>query len=91
MELLSSGNFAQGEQVFGSGFDAGPEPCGVCSVKEILFKAERTQPKPTQANPLYANFGKRREGEHLTHTHTHTLLAYCLSRNLMMLVVLGSL
>ena len=74
MELLASGNFAQGEQVFGGGFDAGPEPCGVCSVKEILFKAERAQPKPTQANPLYANFGKRREGEPPptpTHTQAH--------------------
>lgn len=69
MEMLASGSFAHGEQIFGSGFDSRPDPTGVCSVAAIEAKAERAQPKPTQANPLYANFGKPRHGAMSLHHH----------------------
>lgn len=74
MEMLASGSFARGEEIFGSGFDVRPEPRGVSSVAEIRAKAERAQPKPTQANPLYANFGKRREGAVAAPAGAHALL-----------------
>jgi hypothetical protein len=66
MELLAEGFAgAKPEQVFGQGFGLAapgsapaPETPGLA---ELRAKAERAQPKPTEKNRLYANFGRRRE------------------------------
>lgn len=62
LEVLANGSIAAGEKIFGSNFDQGALLPGVMSVDQIVEKAERAQPKPTAENPLYANFGKKREG-----------------------------
>jgi hypothetical protein len=62
LEILATGSISAGEKVFGSSFDQDAPLPGVMSVDQIVEKAERAQPKPTAENPLYANFGKKREG-----------------------------
>lgn len=60
MELLSEGFVGKNEEVFGQGFvlapTAGPDSPDVA---DLRAKAERAQPKPTEKNQLYANFGRK--------------------------------
>ena len=60
--MLSTGSIQKGIELFGTSFDVDVPAAMVTSVEEIKIKAERAQPKPTAENPLYANFGKRKEG-----------------------------
>lgn len=63
LDVLASGSIAAGGKLFNTLFDDEPLLPGVLTVEQIVEKAERAQPKPTAENPLYANFGKKREGE----------------------------
>ncbi|KAK9795959.1 hypothetical protein WJX73_007337 [Symbiochloris irregularis] len=59
MEMLSTGvSENRPEDVFGrrgrNAIDAGD----LKMLEDLSLKAERAQPKPTQANPLYVNFGR---------------------------------
>lgn len=60
MELLSEGFVGKTEEIFGQGFvitpTAGPD---TPDLADLRAKAERAQPKPTEKNQLYANFGKK--------------------------------
>jgi hypothetical protein len=62
MEMLSEGFTGKTEEVFGQGFvmapSTGPD---TPDLADLRAKAERAQPKPTEKNQLYANFGKKLE------------------------------
>lgn len=62
MEMLAEGFAGKSEEVFGRGFalatPAGPD---TPVLAELRAKAERAQPKPTEKNQLYANFGRKLE------------------------------
>ncbi len=62
MELLSEGFVGRTEELCGQGFvmapTGGPD---TPDVADLRAKAERAQPKPTEKNQLYANFGKKLE------------------------------
>ena len=60
--MLASGDLKQASIVFGDALEMQPDPKQVRSVPEILARAERCQPKPTEANPLYSNFALKKEG-----------------------------
>ena len=63
MEMLAEGFAGKSEEVFGSGFSLAPAPTGPMTpvLAELRAKAERAQPKPTEKNQLYANFGRKLE------------------------------
>ncbi|CAL8465953.1 g5489 [Coccomyxa elongata] len=63
MEMLAEGFAGKSEKVFGSGFSLAPVPTGPMTpvLAELRAKAERAQPKPTEKNQLYANFGRKLE------------------------------
>lgn len=62
MEMLAEGFAGKSEEVFGTGFSMTPIPGPETPVlAELRAKAERAQPKPTEKNQLYANFGRKLE------------------------------
>ena len=62
MEMLAEGFAGKSEEVFGTGFSMTPVPGPETPVlAELRAKAERAQPKPTEKNQLYANFGRKLE------------------------------
>ena len=59
MEMLAGDFQARPEDVFGRRGRTAIDAADLKMLEELSLKAERAQPKPTQANPLYSNFGRR--------------------------------
>ena len=80
LEILSKGLLEKGPEHFGPDFDTALSLPKVTSVYDIKTKAQRAEPKPTANNPLYANFGKRKEGMAFYTSIYIPLLILCLAQ-----------